>query len=250
VTATPGIESLDVSWTAPTNGPTPTGYSVTAAPGGFSTTVTGLSTSITGLTAGTPYTVTVTPLYSDATIATPGTATATPLSTGILVQNIVTTRPAGDLVLTQDCGADPTCTVDLGTGTLDTSGTYYAASGTLHELTVSDTRDTDSGWNVVGDIADTFSTTGDSFDSRAFGWVPAVTLNAPAAPDGYDPAPVAGPAIAPNTSDAIKNGTAVIFSAPAGAGLGVAKATAAVSVQIPVSASAGTYSAQLAISVS
>jgi hypothetical protein len=81
------------------------------------------------------------------------------------------------------------------------------------------------------------------------GWEPNVTYDAPASPGGYDPDPVAGTTIAPNTSDAIKNGTAELFSAAPGAGLGVARATAGVTLQIPVSAIAGTYSAQLAISV-
>ncbi len=253
VTATPAIEGLNLSWT-PAGG-SPTGYTVTLAPdplaGPFSQTVTGTSLAITGLTSGTSYTATVTAIYADPTdVAGPGTATATPLGTGILVQNITATRPAGALVLTQDCLADPTCTVNLTTGALDASGTYYTATGTLYELTVTDTRDVDAGWSVKGDLADTFTTTGDSFNSRAMGWAPNVTYDAPAAPDGYDPNPVAGVTIAPNTSNDIKDGIAVLFSAPSGAGLGVARATAGITLQIPVSAQAGVYTAQLAISVS
>ncbi len=67
----------------------------------------------------------------------------------------VVTRPAGDLRISQDCGADPTCTVDLGTGVIDASGTFYTtAVKNLYPVTVTDTRDVDAGWTVNGDIAD------------------------------------------------------------------------------------------------
>ena len=50
-----------VSWSAPPNGGPPiTSYTVTATPGGASTTVTGTSATITGLAVGTTYTFTVT----------------------------------------------------------------------------------------------------------------------------------------------------------------------------------------------
>lgn len=53
------IQALNVSWSAPTSGPAPTAYIVTASPGGATQTVSGTSATFTGLTANTSYTFTV-----------------------------------------------------------------------------------------------------------------------------------------------------------------------------------------------
>jgi ABC-type phosphate transport system substrate-binding protein len=170
--------------------------------------------------------------------------------TDLVVQQITSDRPAGALVLTQDCGADPTCTTDLGTGILSDDGTYFEATGSIRPVTVTDTRDVDSGWHVTIDLADSFTSGSDEFDARALGWVPQLVYSAPPAPDGYLSLPVAGEPISPNTSDALKDGTAVLFSAPGGSGLGVARARADFTLRIPVNASAGTYAAAFTLSLS
>lgn len=53
------IGAINVNWSAPTSGPAPTAYIVTASPGGSTQTVSGTSASFTGLSGGTTYTFTV-----------------------------------------------------------------------------------------------------------------------------------------------------------------------------------------------
>ncbi len=64
VSATSGNASAHVTWTAPTSGGTPSSYTVTSSPGGFTSTVSGnppgTSATVNGLTNGTSYTFTVT----------------------------------------------------------------------------------------------------------------------------------------------------------------------------------------------
>jgi len=106
LTATPGTGSLNVDWSYA--GPTVSGYSVTIVPNEGSTVVDvpGTSAQITGLTAGTLYTVTVTPTYASSPPGTPASVgPVTPNSDQTLQQHIEVTRPVGALVLTQVCGA-------------------------------------------------------------------------------------------------------------------------------------------------
>ncbi|MDP1818337.1 MAG: fibronectin type III domain-containing protein [Acidimicrobiales bacterium] len=106
LTATPGVGSIDVDWSYA--GPSVTGYAVTVDPAEGTTIVDEANTSaqITGLTAGTLYTVTVTPLYATAPAGTPAqVGPVTPNSAQTIQQHLEVTRPVGNLVLTQVCGA-------------------------------------------------------------------------------------------------------------------------------------------------
>jgi hypothetical protein len=109
--ATPGIEQVGITWTAPT-GPAPTGYSIAVTAGGtpiagspFTAAAGATSFTRAGLTAGTAYVFTVTPTHDAPFVAgSASTAPSVPFPNNILVQDITVTRPVGALVLTQRCG--------------------------------------------------------------------------------------------------------------------------------------------------
>ena len=81
-TATAGVESATVSFSAPSdNGPPITSYTVTSAPGGAQVTVGGSPLTMTGLAPRTSYTFTVTATNADGTsVASPPSAPVTVLA--------------------------------------------------------------------------------------------------------------------------------------------------------------------------
>lgn len=261
VTATPGAESASVNWTKPADS-NPTQYVVSLAsstsgaviPANQTVNAPALTANFTGLTGGATYTATVTPAYSDATpVVAAASAPFTVNLSNVVVQNISGTRPStGALVLTQDCGVNnPTCTVDLGTGTPVQGGVYFQATGNLLPVTVTDTRDGDRGWSVKGTLSTNFTKVAstETFSGTALGWVPSVSGHTNTALPGYAGMNVtAGGAVLPWSTTGIAGST--LMSAPAGSGLGSATATAGLTLQIPVTASAGTYNAVLTMTAS
>ncbi|MEI2643979.1 MAG: beta-propeller fold lactonase family protein [Candidatus Nanopelagicales bacterium] len=99
VSATPGVNKLNVSWTAPsyTGGQPISSYTATAQPGGKTCTTNGATTcEIADLTAGTPYTVTVTATNSIGTsMASVGSDEATPIAPSHIILK-KETNPATD----------------------------------------------------------------------------------------------------------------------------------------------------------
>lgn len=100
VTATAGILSANVSWTAPAfnGGSAITGYTVTSSPGGLTSTVGGstLSTTVSGLTAGTAYTFTVVAINAIPPTSAPSSPSSavTPTAPGQAI------APASDITTT------------------------------------------------------------------------------------------------------------------------------------------------------
>jgi Fibronectin type III domain len=130
--ATPGIGSVQLSWTAPT-GVAPTGYTIALVPnvgGPFTTTLT--SFNVTGLAEGVSYTFTVTPTHPAPFVGAPASIVAVPQSASSITQDISVTRPVGGLVLTQQCGlfgaldAEPASSGFPALGALTASGTAFA----------------------------------------------------------------------------------------------------------------------------
>ena len=251
VAVTPGANQCGVSITTPAGG-TPTGYdfSITGGPSD-QTSFPGVAgpVNFTGLTASTSYTITV---HTNYTVASGDSAPdvvrpCVPNGGNVVVQHITGTRPAtGALVLTQNCGSDPTCTVDLGTGSSIQGGAYFEAKGTLYPVTVTDTRDGDRGWTVKGQLTDFTKTVGtETFSGKALGWVPAIQSASPSPLPGYVINAAQGGTVLPWGGTSLTSGSAVLMSAPAGAGLGSATTNAGLTLWIPVTASAGTYSAVL-----
>lgn len=145
------------------------------------------------------------------------------------------------------------CGVDLGTAQYVTTGTlagqYYAATGRINQVTVSDTRDTDTGWTVNGTMSD-FDVVGggSSFSGNYLGWSPVVTDDSDLTTAGYDQTAVAGASVLPTTAAGLATPKALASTA-SGAGLGIASFDARLKLLIPVSARAGTYNGTLTFTV-
>jgi hypothetical protein len=150
-----------------------------------------------------------------------------------------------------------TCGVNMGTATLVESGSnagnYYYATGRLNQLSIADTRDTDSGWSISGTMS-TFTVTGggtSSFSGDALGWQPIVTSDSASYNNGsgtYDQTVTAGATIDPFATSGLTS-TKSLASAAAGAGLGLARVDARFKLLVPVSAPAGTYEGTLTFTI-
>lgn len=106
VVATPDVARVDLAWTAPVGPTVPTGYTVTGNPSGSTVVVTGTTAAVTDLLCGEAHDLTITPTYAAGTAGTPVAATVEAASycNQTLEQHITVERPAGALVLTQECG--------------------------------------------------------------------------------------------------------------------------------------------------
>ena len=142
----------------------------------------------------------------------------------------------------------------MGTARFVTSGNlagqFFTASGRLNQVTVLDTRDTDTGWIARGDIEDNFTgTTGDTFSGDYLGWIPQVTdTSDPVGGSGYDQLVTPGGAILPGTVNGLR-GDPILGESPRDAGLGIATMDARMQLLIPASANAADYSATLSLTV-
>jgi hypothetical protein len=145
------------------------------------------------------------------------------------------------------------CGVNMGTGQLVTSGPlsgqYYTATGRLNQVTVADTRDTDTGWTVNGTMG-TFTVAGGgaSFSGNYLGWEPVMTDDSDLNSAGYDQTVTAGAIVAPDTATGLAS-PKPLASAPAGSGLGIAQLDARLKLLIPVTARSGTYTGTLTLTV-
>jgi hypothetical protein len=262
-----GDQSASVSWTAPT-GPVPTGYTVTGVPGGTCTaTPPATSCTVTGLTNGTTYTFTVQAAYgADTGPVSAPSAGVTPNGT-FVTQIITAQRPAGTLDIAEGCfsGGTPnfglypeTCNVDLGTGVLDASSTYYVASGAMHTVSVRDLRDSDAGWSVNTQVS-AFTSGTDAFGANCLSLTPrfdevsnSATYTQAVTVSGHVLDPVetsaTGTAVGGSCTGAGLAG-ATVMTAAANGGLGRTDLNGALQLNIPVSADAGTYTATLTVTV-
>jgi hypothetical protein len=140
------------------------------------------------------------------------------------------------------------------------AGQFYTATGRLNQVTVLDTRDTDTGWIARGDIADTFAgSTGNTFSGDYLGWVPAVTSTSDpiVGSGGYDQIVTAGPSVAPGNNVTVANQATqigmtenpILAESQVNQGLGIASMDARMNLLIPASADAADYSANLSLTV-
>jgi hypothetical protein len=155
-------------------------------------------------------------------------------ATGSPVPITVTIAPSGTLTVTVVNTAVPL--------TLNSAGT--SATGTLGNVTVTDSRNTVPGWSVSGQEA-TFTGSGTaagaSIAGDQLGWVPAAvgTLGSGV---------TLGPTIAPGTSPGGLGDTGgVLFSATPGNGSGTNVANAALTLDIPAGQLAGSYAGSMSI---
>ncbi len=142
------------------------------------------------------------------------------------------------------------CGIALGSASLVTTGAlagqYYAAAGRLNEVTVADTRDTDSGWIVTGTMSDFVGTVSASntFDGDYLGWDPEVQNVTPPTTTGYTQVVNAGGPVLPGTGVVSGSGLGsgqTLATAPLNKGLGVAQLDARVQLLIPTAADNDDY---------
>lgn len=154
------------------------------------------------------------------------------------------------------------CGVSLGTGALITTGPlageYFTATGRLPQITVVDTRDSDSAWTLSAS-ASSFTSGANSFSGDYLGWTPQVNFTSGPTLAGYDQVVTAGAAVNPSTvatATGVNNlpgaGLGVsrtAASALAGQGLGLAQVDTRLKLLIPLTAKNGVYTATLTFSV-
>ena len=154
-----------------------------------------------------------------------------------------------------------TCDVNLGTGVLDATSTYYVATGALNSVSVRDLRSGDAGWSVSTQLtAFTGETPGNTFQGSCLAMTPSYTelsntalysqmVHVPT--DTTTDAATTGTAVAAIGGTCAGTGLAgatVQTAKPLG-GLGVSQLDGALTLNIPVSAPADTYVATLTFTV-
>ena len=142
------------------------------------------------------------------------------------------------------------CGVNLGTATIVSTGTlagqYYAASGFINEVTVSDLRDTDPGFEVRGQMSNFVGTTSASniISGNYLGWNPQIQNVTPPTATGYTQAVTAGAGVLPGTGvvsgSGLGSGRRLAIALP-NKGLGVSQMDARLRLLIPVTAVNDTY---------
>jgi len=149
------------------------------------------------------------------------------------------------------------CTINLSTAKLITTGAragqYFTSIGRINQVTVVDTRDSDSAWNIGGIMSDFTKTGGGgSFSGNLMGWTPKMTddseptLSGATTAVSYDQTVIQGDPVAPvqGLATGLKDGKS-LGSAIAGKGLGIATLDARLKLLIPLTATDGTYTATL-----
>jgi len=146
----------------------------------------------------------------------------------------VTIPPSGSLAVS--------VTPATATLTLNSAGTQ--ATGTLGNVTVTDSRNSFPGWSVSGQesaFTGSGSAAGASIAGDQLGW-------APAAAGTLGTGVTLGPAIAPGTTPGGLGDTGgVLFSATPANGFGTNVANAALTLNIPAGQQAGSYAGSLTI---
>lgn len=143
------------------------------------------------------------------------------------------------------------CTINLSAAKLittgDRAGQYFTSIGRINQVTVVDTRDSDTAWNIGGIMSDFTKTTGSgSFSGNYMGWTPKMTDDSDLTLAGYDQVVTAGDPVAPvaGLATGLKDGK-TLGKAIATQGLGIATLDARLKLLIPLTATDGTYAATL-----
>jgi hypothetical protein len=149
------------------------------------------------------------------------------------------------------------CGINLGIGKLITTGTeagkYFAAVGRINQVTLVDTRDSDSQWTVNGAMSNFSNGLAgplNSFTGNYMGWTPVKTSDSGLTLGNYDQNVVAGATVAPSgaspTGPTVGLGSnKVLASAAVGQGLGIAVLDARLKLFIPLTAKNGIYTGTL-----
>ena len=153
---------------------------------------------------------------------------------------------AGSVQITVSVPVSGSLTVTVAPGTVDMpeqgSTPPTTAIGTLNDVTVTDTRNTDPGWIVLGQMS-SFTGIGSpaaTIPGDQLGWTP--TAVSPLVGGA-----TLGPAVAPGTSPGLGDGGQVLASAASGQGVGTNTISADLVLDIPASTPAGPYSGTLTV---
>jgi ABC-type phosphate transport system substrate-binding protein len=164
-------------------------------------------------------------------------------STATVVVTVTGTAGSVPIAVTVPAIGALAVTVAAGTVTLAEQGTTppATATGTLNDVTVTDTRNTYPGWSVSGQVSSFTSGSGASIPGDQLGWTPTAVgpLTGGAA---------LGPAVSPGTTtNGLADAAQVLASAPGGQGLGTNTLSASLILDIPAATPAGGYSGLLTV---
>jgi hypothetical protein len=133
-------------------------------------------------------------------------------------------------------------TVSIASGTVRLTASGRSATGTLQDVTVSDTRNSFPGWSASGqesDFAGSGTAASATIPGDQLGWTPAVV-------GSLQGGATLGPSVAP-AAPGLGATAAVLASAAAGNGVGTNVLTANVDLLIPDGQQPGTYTGSLTI---
>jgi hypothetical protein len=133
-------------------------------------------------------------------------------------------------------------TVTLPASTLSPDGTTLLTTGPINNVTVTDLRLGNIGWNARGQVGDFTGPAGATIAGSALGWTPSLV----SASSGQTA--TAGGTVAPNIGQGLK-ATSTLGSSPSGASRGTAVFGAGLELRAPTTTPAGTYTATLTLTV-
>jgi Big-like domain-containing protein len=191
----------------------------------------GVATTTTTFTAAGP--------ESLSAVFTPSSSSYNP-STGNDTETVAAAGGAVPLTITVPPSGAFTLTVTPGTVDLTTVGT--TASGTLEDITVTDTRNTYPGWSVSGQdsaFTGSGSAVGSTISGNQLGWAPIAVQP----PQG---GATLGGTVAP-VSPGLGTTPATLALAPPGCGFGTNVLSANLTLAIPSTAAAGPYASTMTI---
>ena len=182
-----------------------------------------------------------------------------PTGAGLLANAINNDPQFGNYPFPSPASYPTECGVNLGTATIVNSGPlagqYFQADGFINEVTISDARDTDNGWEVRGQMSDFVGTVSNSnvIDGDYLGWTPYVQNTTPTTGTGYTQTVARGLQVLPGTG--VVSGSGGLGSgrrlsiATENLGLGIAQMDARLRMLIPTTANNDVYTGILNFTV-
>jgi hypothetical protein len=158
-------------------------------------------------------------------------------------QNITTSVPAVGALSISSAAQ----TVSLPAVSLNAAGTLLTTSGTLNDVTVTDTRNTAPGFSVTGQVTDFAGPGTAAINGFNLGWTPSVkSASGPTVTAGPAVAPAPGIAPGANPTDPAQ-GLKTSRTLATGTGTGTAVLSAGLALNAPTSQAPGAYSAVLTL---
>jgi Bacterial Ig-like domain (group 3) len=203
----------------------------------------GSPVAVSGGTASTTTTFAAAGSQSLSAVFTPTSATAYGASTGTFTEGVGTQAASGSPEpVTVTVPATGTLSVAVNPGTVALAVTGLNGTGTLQDVTVTDSRNTYPGWSVSGQesvFTGSGSAAGATMSGDQLGWVPTVV-------GSLQGGAVLGPTVAP-AAPGIGTTAGLLAKAAAGQGVGTNVLSANLNLLIPAVQKAGPYTGSLAI---